>query len=139
MGKEVLMELRDDGMCFVCGKNNPVGLKINFKLTGHVLTAQFIPEKKHQGYADIVHGGIIAIILDEMLVNLPWLLGKQAVTGELVVRYKQPVAVGERLNFNSYIVREKAKLLLVTASARKDDGSLVAVAEGKCIRIERTE
>lgn len=130
------MELRDDGMCFVCGKKNPIGLKLDFKLKDRTLITRFTPEKKHQGYADIVHGGIIAMVLDEMLVNLPWLLGIKAVTAAFSVRYKRPVTVGEELFFESHIIKEQGRLLLVEAEVKTNDDSLVATAQGKCMRVE---
>ncbi len=130
------MELRDDGMCFVCGKKNPIGLQLDFRLAGQILHTSFVPEKKHQGYADIVHGGIIGIVLDEMLVNLPWLLGKKAVTAEFSVRLKKPVYIGEEIRFTSRIVKEQGRLIFTEAEAKKADGSLVATAAGKCVKIK---
>lgn len=129
------MELMDDRYCFVCGEKNPHGLRLKFNLEGDVLKTRFKPDKKYQGYKDIVHGGVIGIILDEMIVNLPWKLGIKAVTAEYTVRLKKPVNVGEELEFTSRILDNKGRLLIVESQAKKLDGTIVAIATGKCMKV----
>lgn len=129
------MELRDDQYCFVCGKNNKDGLHLDFVLDGEILKTKFRPGKKYQGYADIVHGGIIGLVLDEMLINLPWKLGIKAVTAEYTVRLKKPVHIDEELEFSSWIDNRKGRLLLVSAEVKNNNGTLVGTASGKCMEI----
>ena len=78
------MKLEDDSISFVCGTKNNSGLKLEFLLNkeGRSISTEFIPQKMHQGFKDIVHGGIIGLILDECMVNLAWRLGMHAVEGE---------------------------------------------------------
>lgn len=129
------MKLADDRMCFVCGEKNLDGLQLKFTLDGEVLKTRFKTEKKYQGYTDIVHGGIVALILDEMMGNLLWRLGISAVTAEFSVRFKQPVYIGEELEFTSRIVKDQGKLLLMEAQAQKIDGPIIATASGKCMKV----
>ena len=129
------IKLEDDKYCFVCGEKNPYGLKLTFDLEGRTLKTKFKSEKVHQGYKNIVHGGIIGIVLDEMLVNLPWKLGIEAVTAEYTIRLKKPVYIGEELEFTSNILKEQGRLLLVEACARDIKGEIVATASGKCMKI----
>lgn len=129
------MELSDDRHCFVCGEKNAHGLKLKFDLEDNVLKTRFKPDKKYQGYADILHGGIIGLILDEMMVNLPWKLGMKVVTAEYTVRLKKPVMINEELEFTSRIVDNKDRLIIVEAQAKKPDGTIVATASGKCMRV----
>ena len=86
------IKLEDDHMCYVCGQKNPQGLKLKFDRPrkGH-LTAEVVFAKHHQGFKNIVHGGMIAMVLDEMIVNLAWKEGIPAVTGELVFGSKNPL------------------------------------------------
>jgi len=133
--KEGKLELLDDRHCVVCGEKNPYSLKLVFNLEGETLKTKFKPDKRFQGYVDIVHGGIIGLILDEMIVNLPWKLGMKAVTAEYTVRLRKPVYVNEELEFTSRIIQDKGRLLLVEAEARKDDGTLVATCSGKCMKV----
>src|SRR3972149_4176889 len=99
-GQGEAMELVDDQMCFVCGKKNPAGLHLDFELVGQTqVRTSFLPTPAFQGFRDIVHGGIIATILDEVMVNGCWLRGVRVVTGKLEVRLRRPARVDEREKF----------------------------------------
>jgi len=127
---------RDDGMCFVCGPKNPIGLKLNFTLTpNQTLETTFLPKKVHQGYADVVHGGIVATILDEVMVNLPNRLGRRAVTARLEVSLRKPAMVGQPLTFQARILKETRRTIEASATARRNDGTLVAEAAGTLVKI----
>ena len=124
-------------MCFVCGKDNPRGFRLSFK---HPEKGRLISEvtfkKEHQGYKDIVHGGMIAMLLDEMMVNLAWLEGTPAVTGELTVRLKRAVKVGERVLLEGRIESGKGRLLFARAEAKNARGELLASAMATCVQIK---
>ena len=77
------LQLEDDGHCFACGKKNPGGLQLDFTSSNGKTAAEFLPKKEHQGFKDLVHGGIIATILDEAMVKAVLSTGVQAVTAEL--------------------------------------------------------
>lgn len=131
------LELQDDHMCYVCGKDNPAGLKLDFQHPRPgLLTAEVVFSKEHQGYRDIVHGGMMGMVLDEMMVNLAWKEGRPVVTGELKVRLKKPTAVGERVFFEGKIEREEGRLLYASATAKNARGELLAAATATCMRIK---
>lgn len=130
------MELVDDQMCFVCGKRNPAGLQLEFELVGEdELRTSFLPTKQFQGFRDIVHGGIIASILDEVMVNGLWLRGVRAVTGKLDVRLKHPAKVGERLYFVGKILRSGGKTVEMESRAATAEGVIVAEARGLLVKV----
>jgi uncharacterized protein (TIGR00369 family) len=86
--------------CFVCGVENPGGLKMKFYENGdgEVISEMIIPEQ-FQGYPGVVHGGIVASMLDE-LSGRPFMIGDEMqffVTAELKIRYRKPVPIGEEL------------------------------------------
>jgi acyl-coenzyme A thioesterase PaaI-like protein len=54
--------------CFVCGESNPAGLNLRFETDGRVVRARFTPRVEHVGFKQVVHGGIIATVLDEIMV-----------------------------------------------------------------------
>ena len=58
---------KERDMCFVCGPKNPVGLKVSFNWDGKVARAEFTPNRSHQGWSGVVHGGIISCLLDEAM------------------------------------------------------------------------
>ena len=130
-----MIDLTDDGYCFVCGPKNPIGLKLDFSLDGEVMTTEFIPRKEHQGYMDIVHGGIISTLLDEIMVKLAIALGMPAVTAQMDIRLRKSAKVGKRLTFSAEILEDTSKLLITKAKAVTDDGEVVAESTAKLVRI----
>lgn len=131
------MTLEDDRHCFVCGSLNNSGLKLQFQLDKEkrAIVTEFVPQKTHQGFKDIVHGGIIGLILDECMVNLTWKLGLNAVSAEYTVRLINPANIGKRLVFSAKIVSEKTKMLAVEGECRDEDGKQIALSSSKCIRV----
>lgn len=134
MGK---ITLEDDQMCFACGKNNLNGLKLRFALQKDAtLTTEFIPQKEHQGFRGLVHGGIITLILDETMANLNWKLGKSSLTGQLEVRFKSPAKIGEKLFCKGSIVKEDKNIIYNQAILTTNDSKIIAFAKAKCVKIK---
>ncbi|MFZ0472834.1 MAG: PaaI family thioesterase, partial [Bacteroidales bacterium] len=55
----------DQNLCFGCGPANPAGLKLTFEEDEEKLYAEWQPSAHFQGYTNVLHGGIIATLLDE--------------------------------------------------------------------------
>ena len=131
-----MTHFEDDGHCFVCGTRNAAGLRLTFDLGPEdVLTTSFTPTKTYQGFKDVTHGGILGLIFDEMMVNLPLRLGKMVVSASFKVRLKAPVPVGERVDFACRVRKENARLIMLGATAHDRSGKLVAKAEGTCVKV----
>lgn len=134
------IKLEDDKMCFACGTNNAAGLKLRFKiLPDRTIETEFTPQKIHQGFNNIVHGGIISLILDETMLNLLWKTNKPAVTASLGVDFKKPAKVGERLIFKAHIEKEKGKIIHARSQACLEDGTVIAESKAKCFRMRPKE
>ena len=56
-------DLTDNGLCFGCGPNNPVGLRLTFEWDGDSYFTLWTPRPEHQGWEDRVHGGLLALVL----------------------------------------------------------------------------
>ncbi|MBI3014221.1 MAG: PaaI family thioesterase [Candidatus Tectomicrobia bacterium] len=133
------MELSDDGMCFACGKKNPLGLHLKVRLEGERdAVAEFTPAKNHQGYKDIVHGGILVTVLDEVIAHTLYQRGILAMTGKLEVRYHRPALVGETLQVRATIEKESSRGFDVRAQAVNRAGEKVAEARATMIRQRHT-
>ena len=92
------MNLADrDTLCFGCGKDNPIGLHMHFKVDEEGCYASFVPQPVHQSYDGRMHGGLISTLLDETMGNYPYLYEHRvAYTARLEVRFRQPVLIGEK-------------------------------------------
>ena len=83
-------------MCFGCGQKNPFGLKLQFEESDDFLHAKWHPSEKYQGYTNILHGGIIAALLDEIgawCVSV--IIGTAGVTSEMKTKYLSPVYINK--------------------------------------------
>ncbi len=129
------MRLSDSGGCFGCGPNNPIGLHLEFRAEGEEYVTEFLPTTHHQGFDGIVHGGILATVLDEVMARQLWVRDVQVVTAEMKVSLHRPALVGERLMVSGRVTRDRGRLILSEATARREDGTLVASAEAKMMRV----
>lgn len=117
-------------MCFACGKENPIGLKIEFSYDGEVCTGEFTGTENHVGWENTVHGGIIYSALDDVTANVLWLSERRAHTAKCEIRYRQPLLVGETVSLKGWVEKEKGRLVLLKGEARRiSDGVVVADCE----------
>jgi len=100
--------------CLLCGDKNPWSLQLRFQANddGDVI-AQFKGRYVLQGYNGILHGGVIASLLDSAMTNCLFQQGINAVTGELNVRYRHSVPCDAELELRARVVSEKRPLFLV--------------------------
>ena len=104
-------------MCFACGKDNPIGLHIEFHWDGQVCTAQFTPTANHAGWEDTVHGGIIYSALDDVTANVLYRQGRKAHTARCEIRYREPLRIGETIALRGWIERERGRLVVLKGEA----------------------
>jgi uncharacterized protein (TIGR00369 family) len=127
----------DDQHCFLCGSLNESGLKLTFVPQGETLETRWVAEKRFQGYADVLHGGIISSVLDEVMINLPWKLYDAPVTtAELTVRFRKPAPIGAELVFTAFVVERGRRLWSLRSECRGTDGMLYAEANAKAMVIQ---
>jgi uncharacterized protein (TIGR00369 family) len=118
--------------CFVCGLSNKFGLKIRFFNTdpGEV-TAQIIIPEQYQGYPGVVHGGIVAAILDEA-AGRSMMFGEQArfmFTAKLEIRYRKNVPVGELLKLIGHSLESKSRTAKAKSALYDQQNIFLAEAE----------
>ncbi|MBN2645785.1 MAG: PaaI family thioesterase [Desulfuromonadaceae bacterium] len=126
------MQVEDDQFCFVCGTQNPQGMGVHFEVNPEEQRAhaRFTIPVHYQGWQGIVHGGILATLLDEVSVYACRSMAPQLVTAELNVRYRKPAPVGQPLDLVAEVVATKKRYFLVKASIGAD-GVLYAESESK--------
>jgi uncharacterized protein (TIGR00369 family) len=118
--------------CFGCGPDNPLGLKLAFASAGeHEVTAEISFDERHVGPPGIVHGGLIATVLDEALAQVPPRLGLLALTRELSVRYERKVRPGTALTVTARVLARAGRTLDLEAELREASGTRVAHARAR--------
>ncbi len=128
--------LVNDGYCFGCGPQNPIGLGLTFGWNGTLYTSFWTPKQEHQGWADRVHGGLLALVLDEALSRAALEThGLHWVTAELTTRLHAPAAIGEPLQVTAWVVSARPRLIVCTGEVRTEvGGQLIASGSAKMMR-----
>jgi acyl-coenzyme A thioesterase PaaI-like protein len=116
--------------CFGCGQDNPIGLKLTFRWDGKTARAEFTPGEVYQGWPGLLHGGIIACILDEAMGYAALFDAGRCVTAKMEIKLKRPTKIGERLLINSSIQAKSRKLVKTLAAITLEDGTSVAESSG---------
>lgn len=109
------MEVSEDDKCFVCGAANPSGLKARFVIDQdkrRAVCSIRIPET-YQGWKGLVHGGIIAALVDEAGVYACRASGTHFVTAELNVKYRAPVPVDQDILVTAEVVESRRRIYSV--------------------------
>jgi len=121
----------NEGFCFGCGKNNPIGMKLNFTKDGDAIRAEFTPDKMHQGWPGLLHGGIVMTLLDEAMSNIAYATGKTTLTARMEVIWRQPVKVAEPLVVTAWITRQRKKIIETAGKVTLKDGTIIAESTAK--------
>lgn len=134
------MDLLDNAkMCFGCGTENPVGLRLKLEFTEDECRSRLLVRPELTGWSDYLHGGVLAAALDEIMGKIVWQRRLGAMTGRLTVRYLQAVRVGEEISLVGRIGKVGSRIVRTTAEARLSDGTVAAEAEALYIRIKPGE
>lgn len=126
-------------MCFGCGPQNPIGLKLKFRPYGDSVRAEFIPTEFHQGWKGITHGGIIHTILDEAMAWASFFSGIVTVTATMQSRWRRPAAIGEPLIVTASVTKNSRRLLEAQATITAKDGTVVAEGSATLFVIRRKD
>ena len=123
--------------CFVCGDSNAAGLNLRFETDGRIVKSGFRPRPDHIGFKKTVHGGIIATVLDEVMV---WACAAQtrkfAYCAELNVRFLAPLRPDEDVVVTGELAENRRnKLFEARGELRRANGEVVATATGKYLPI----
>lgn len=115
---------------------NPIGLKLTFEWDSAVYQTRWTPEKEHQGWTNRVHGGLLALVLDEALSRAALEKhGMHWVTAELTTRLRSPAAVGETLSITAQIVSVRPRLIVCKGEVRAEfENRLIATGLAKMMR-----
>jgi len=135
MEQNDLVNTATDHGCFGCGEQNPIGLRLKFHRVDGAVQARFTPEKMHEGYVHMTHGGIVATLLDEAMSWAVIDRGQLAVTAKMDLHYRRPVPVGEPLVVIARVDRDRKRLLEASGELRSQTGELLATANGVFMRV----
>lgn len=132
-----MKDFNDDQNCFVCGKKNLAGLKIEFHENpeNKEMEAEVVFPPHLQGWQDTVHGGLLTAVLDETMIKAAAAVGIKTVTAEIIVKYKKPALIGVPYLAAGKVLEIRGRI--VTAESRIGDaaGQIIATATGKLFKV----
>ena len=135
-----LNDTTDYQRCFACGQRNPYGIHMVFRREDNTIVSDFSPREAYQGFPGILHGGIVAVVLDEAL-NRTSLLAEQpawTMTGRLDIRYRRYVPYGPLLRVRATLGMQRRRM--TQASGRltlaADESVVFAEAQGSFMGLD---
>jgi len=125
--------------CFLCGRQNDIGLKMTWFNDHDVqqVWSEVIVPDGFNGYPGVVHGGIVAAILDETAGRALMLNGNHDelfITTRLEVKYHQPTPTQQPLRVIGWIIKRNSRFAQVAGEIRLTDGTVTAKCEATVAR-----
>jgi uncharacterized protein (TIGR00369 family) len=125
--------------CFACGPANPHGLHLRFERTENGgVKAAFAPREWHQGWEGVVHGGVLATLLDEAMAYVVFFSGFVGLTARMEVRYRAPVRGGDVLTVEAEQVKDSRRIVDVVGRVRNGN-QVVVEANGRFMKLRPLE
>lgn len=123
--------------CLVCGEHNPRGFHIRSRLENGRVVTEYTTRREDVGYKNLVHGGIVMTLLDEVMTWAAILeTGRVCVAAEMTSRLLHPVAVGQTLRIEAWVERNARRLILTQARALDAaTGTVLNEASGKYVPV----
>jgi uncharacterized protein (TIGR00369 family) len=117
--------------CFVCGSQNISGLHLKYSANedGSV-EAEFQCDECYEGYLGILHGGVIASVLDGAMGNCMFAHGRATMTVEMLTRFRHPILTG-RVTVVTARIKQNAHPLYLLEAEIIQEGRVKATAKGK--------
>ena len=128
-----LLNPPDITTCFVCGEDNEEGFRLRVHLDGTDAVARFTTRRTHSGYPERVHGGVVGLLVDEMLVYAGVAHGLMGMTAKVRYWLRRPIPLGETLELRGRLVQRSDRGFRAVVSIRLPDDQLVAEGEGMCV------
>jgi acyl-coenzyme A thioesterase PaaI-like protein len=114
---------RSNSSCFVCGPDNPRGLRLHFEQSERgEMSATWVPDLAMEGFEGIVHGGIVSTVLDESMAKAVTASGSEAVMAELRVRFRRHVVAERPIHVRGWVTDKKKRMIHAEAAATDSDG-----------------
>jgi acyl-coenzyme A thioesterase PaaI-like protein len=126
--------------CFGCGTENAFGIALSdIRIDGSTVHARFLPHQQHQGFPNVLHGGVIASALDEAMSYACVLTtGRWCATIKTEIRYRSPLPVNEWLDVEAGIERKSSGRNATWSKLLLPDGRVGAEATAVFVAVPET-
>lgn len=130
------MRRMESDYCFICGALNPKGLHLDITEGEGWARVWWIVEKPYVGYEDMLHGGIMASIMDDLMAHALYYTDLDVVTAHLELDYRAPAYVGEELLCEARVAKfGKGRSIRTEGTIRRGD-TVIAQARGVMVIVK---
>jgi len=99
-------------LCFACGEDNPIGLKLKPFYDGEKVRAEFIAGEFHQGWDNMIHGGILYTLFDEVTAYAMLCRGFDfGLTAKSELRFKQLAPIKQPIQISAWVTKTSRRLV----------------------------
>jgi uncharacterized protein (TIGR00369 family) len=125
--------------CFGCGGANPRGMKLAFELDDaqQRIVGRFRLGAEYEGASGYLHGGIVAVLLDEAMGKACRFHHVHAVTADLRVEFLRPIRVDQEIVVAGFVGRREGRQLYHEGEIRNAAGELLARGQGRFVVVDR--
>ena len=112
--------------CFGCSPNNDVGLQMSFYEDGEYIKCVWQPKERFQGYYNVLHGGILSTLMDEIASWYVFTQLKTAgVTSRIEIRYLKPVYINKgKIKLQATLKEQKKRIADIDVKVFNGEGDL---------------
>src|SRR5215472_10226872 len=124
----------DDGNCFACGPENPIGMHLHFdRAEPEGVRCNALLASQFQGWRGIAHGGIVMALLDEAMAHAAGYAGHRGVTASANVRFRKPVLLETSLEVRGRVTWQRRNVLGVEAEVCDASGDVLVQCAGHVV------
>jgi uncharacterized protein (TIGR00369 family) len=130
------LPVENDRLCFCCGTDNPDGLHLAISSSEKgTAETSFVVDRRFAGWKGITHGGLLSMVLDELMAQACISSGNSAVTAEMTTRFLKAVPVGTRVRVTGSVVREQGRLIRTEGRVYDGEGAVAAEATARFVKV----
>lgn len=127
--------------CFGCAPNNPAGLKMDFYEDGDDIVSLWKPQPQYQGWLNTLHGGIQAVLLDEICA---WVIIRKkqttGVTFKMETKYLKPISTEvDSITIKARLTQEKRQVIFIEAEIYNEKGEVCTQAKCTYFTVSQQE
>jgi acyl-coenzyme A thioesterase PaaI-like protein len=122
--------------CFVCGSENPVGIKHTFYVQGELVCCDLFLPKGYDGVYNVIHGGVSTAVVDETMAWCAYIFSdakNMFLTRELKVKFRYQLMVNTNYFVETSLIGQNRLYTFVKGWIKDEDGKIYLEAEGKFV------
>jgi uncharacterized protein (TIGR00369 family) len=132
------MRFEDDRYCYLCGPENPIGLRVKPNKADGRCEIRWMPEREYQGFRNILHGGIISALLDEAMAHAVLTVAPGAATVALSVCFRKPARTDREVHVRARVEERRGRLVRASA-VLVQEGEERASAEARFVALAKPD